>query len=125
LIFVRETSDPLTSLVKKIDQRLEAVTAKTPRNMGVFVIFDSKAEGLDNRLREIAAKEGLKRVSLCIGAPPPDYEVAAAADLTAAIYNPARRPEQKVKANFALRKGELDTATADAIVKALGDVLPK
>jgi hypothetical protein len=115
----------LTGLVKKIDQRLDAVTAKTPRPMGVYVIHDSKADGLDRQLREAAEKEGLKRVSVCIGAAPPDYAVAPQAEVTVVIYNPARRPEQKVTANFALRKGELDAAKADAIVKALGDVLPK
>src|SRR5262249_19193203 len=125
LIFVRETSDPLTSLVKKIDKQVDAMTAKPPRAMGVYVLFDSKADGLDKQLRGIAEKEGLKRVSLCIGAPPKDYAVAPEAEVTVVIYNPARRPDQHVKANFALRKGELDEKKTDAIVKAVSDVLPK
>jgi hypothetical protein len=64
-------------------------------------------------------------VSLGIGAPPKDYEVAKEADVTVVIYNVSRRGQQKVMANFALRLGELDEAKADAIVKALSDVLPK
>jgi hypothetical protein len=115
----------LTGLVKKIDQRLEAVTAKTPRGLGVYVLFDSKADGLDRQLREMVEKEALKRVNLCIGAPPGDYEVSNGADVTVVIYNVGRRGQQKVTANFALRKGELDEAKADAIVKAVADVLPK
>jgi hypothetical protein len=91
LIFVRETSDPLASLVKKIDQRLNEVTAKTPRPPGTFIIFDSKAEGLDMRLRGMAETESLHRVSLCIGAPPEDYEVAKEAEVTVVIYNYNRR----------------------------------
>jgi hypothetical protein len=115
----------LTGLVKKIDQRLGAAAAKTPRPLGAYVIFDSKADGLDKRLRGMAEKEALKRVTLGIGTAPPRYEVNREADVTVVIYTVGRRPEQKVTANFALRKGELDEAKADAIVKALSDVLPK
>ena len=115
----------MTGLVKKIDQRLEAAVGKTPRALGVYVIFVSNADGLDNKLRRMAEKEKLKRVSLCIGAPPPKYEVSGEADVTAVIYRLGRRRQEPVMANFALRKGELDEAKADAIVKALSDVLPK
>jgi hypothetical protein len=117
-------SEPLTGLVKKIEQRLDAAAGKTARPVGAYVIFVSDAEGLDQRLRGLAEKESLRRVSLCIGAPPPNYEVAGEADVTAVIYTVGRRSQQTVTANFALRKGELDEAKADAIVKALADVLP-
>ena len=36
-----------------------------------------------------------------------------------------QRRQEKVTANFARRKGELDGARADAIVKALTEALPK
>ena len=125
MIFVRETSDPLTSLVKKIDQQVDAAAGKAQRTLGVFVIVDSKADGLDKQLRAMAEKEGLKRVSLGIGTPPQNYEVSNEAAVTVVIYNVGRRGQQKVMANFALRECELDDAQADAIVKALSDVLPK
>jgi hypothetical protein len=118
----------LTGLVKKIDQAVEEASAKRPANsrgLGVFVVFDGNSDGLDKRLLGMAEKEGLKRVNLCIGDPPDDYELAGEADVTVVIYTVGRRPQQKVTANFALRKGELDEATADAILKALSDVLPK
>jgi hypothetical protein len=115
----------LTGLVKKIDQRLAAVAGKRTPAPGVYVIFIENSDGLDARLRAVAEKEGLKRVSLCIGAPPADYEVARDADVTAVIYGIGRHGEERVTANFALRKGELDEAKADAIAKALADVLPK
>lgn len=114
----------MTSLVKKIEQRLDTA-GKAPRTLGVYVIFDSKAEGLDKQLHGMAEKDALKRVSLGIGTPPQDYQVAGGADVTVVIYSGGRRPQQKVTANFALRKGELDEATTDAIVKALSEVLPK
>jgi hypothetical protein len=127
LIFVRETSDPLTRLVKKIDQRLDAVAGKTAAPLGAYVIFVNDADGLDQRLRGMAEKEALKRVNLCVGVPPAvsaAYEVAPEADVTVVIYSIARRG-QPVTANFALRKGELDKAKTKAIVKALSEVLPK
>jgi hypothetical protein len=125
LIFVHETSDDLTGLVKKIEQRLEAAAGKTKRPLGAYILFVANANGLDQQLRDLAEKESLKRVALAIGAPPKDYALAAEAEVTVVIYNPARRYEQKVTANFALRQCELDEAATDAIVKALSDVLPK
>ena len=115
----------MTGLVKKIDQRVDAAAGKTARALGVYVIFDSKADGLDKQLRRLAETQALKRVSLCIGAPPQDYGVAKEADVTVVIYSVGRRPQQKVTANFALRKGELDEAKADAILKAVAQMLPK
>ena len=125
MVFARETSGPLTSLVKKIDQRVDAAAGKAARPLGVYILFDSNAGGLDRQLRAMAEKEGLRRVSLCIGAPPEDYEVSREADVTVVIYHVGRRRQEKVTANFALRKGELDEAKADAIVKALSEALPK
>jgi hypothetical protein len=47
------------------------------------------------------------------------------AEVTVVIYNLGLRPQQKVMANFALRKGDLDEAKSDAIAKALSDMLPR
>ena len=112
----------MTGLVKKIDQRLDEAAAKQSqgRHLGVFIIFDSDAKGLDQQLRNLAEKEGLKRVSLCLGSPPAAYEVSKEAAVTAVIYD-----RGMVAANFALRKGPLAEAKRDAIVEALAKVLPK
>ena len=115
----------MTSLVKKIDQRVDAVAGKTARPLGAYVLFVNNADGLDKQLRGLAEKESLKRVSLCIGEPPGDYGVAKEADVTVVIYRVGPRRQEKVTANFALRKGELDEAKADAIVKALSEALPQ
>jgi hypothetical protein len=114
----------LTGLVKKIDEQLEAA-GKHPRALGAYIIFQNNSEGLDARLRAIAEKESLKRVSLCIGPVPDQYEIAKDADVTIVIYNPGTRPNQKVMSNFALRKGQLTPAKTEAIVKAFAAVLPK
>jgi hypothetical protein len=121
---VRETSDPLTSLVKKIDQRMQAAVGKTPRPLGAYVLFMNNSSGLDQRLRRLAETEAIKQVSLGIGVPPAGYAVAKEADVTVVVYTPARRGNQHVTANFALRKGELNDARIDDIVKAIGSVLP-
>jgi hypothetical protein len=112
----------LTSLVKKIDQRLQT-TAQSPNALAVYVLHMNNSNGLDQRLRTLAEKESLKRVMLGIGVPPQTYEIANEADLTVVVYRPARRG-QPVTANFALRKGELNDAKIDDIFKAIADVLP-
>jgi hypothetical protein len=114
----------LTGLVKKMDERLARAEGKTPEPLGVFVIFDSTSETLENELRTLAKREGVWNVTLSIGAAPPRYQVNAAADVTVVIYAAARRG-QPVTANFALRQEDLDDAKIEAIVKALSDVLPK
>lgn len=117
-------SDPLTSLVKKIDQRLQTVR-KTARPPGVYVLFDSKAGGLADQIRGMAKKEAIQRVLLCIGPPPRNYQVNGEAAVTVVIYRIGKRRLEPLPANFALRRGELDEAKVDAIVKALSDVLPR
>lgn len=127
MIFVREVSDPLTSLVKKIDQRVNeaaASRAKAAPELGTYIIFCKDAEGLDDQLRRLAEYESLTRVSFGIGAPPVDYNLASEADVTVVIYQVGRRGDP-VKANFALRINELDEKRSAAIVEALSKVLPK
>jgi hypothetical protein len=121
---VRETSDSLTSLVKKIDQRMQAAVGQTPRPLGAYVMFLSDSNGLDQRLRGWAEKDAIQRVALGIGAPPAQYEISNFADVTVVVYAPERRGKQTVAANFALRKGDLNDAKADEIVKAISAVLP-
>src|SRR4051794_26533895 len=101
MLFVRETSDSLTSLVKKIDQRMQAAHGRTKRALGSYVIFLNAAPGLDGQLRAIAAKEAVKRVALGIGVPPNDYQVDPEADMTVVVYSFGRPGGQKVTANFA------------------------
>lgn len=114
----------MTGLVKKIDQRVGAA-GKSPRTIGAYVIFIDNAEGLDKKIRETAEKEGIKHAAFGIGDVPNSYAVAKEADVTVVVYNPGRRNKQNVKANFALRQGELTDAKVDDIVKAISDVLPR
>jgi len=113
MIFAREVSGPLTSLVKKID---EATAKNSGARMGSFVVFCSDDEGLEKKLKELADKEGLKNIVLSIDNPsgPPKYKVAKEADVTVVLYN-----KHKVEANYTFKKGELDDK---GIEKVLGDI---
>src|ERR1019366_9284775 len=63
MIFAREVSDSLTSLVKQID----AETAKNSKaKMGSFVVFLSDDEKLEGKLKSLSDKEGLKKCILSI-----------------------------------------------------------
>lgn len=126
LIFAREISDDLTGLVKRIDKQLDETMARQKRTakLGVFVIFcTDDANGMQPKLKELSAKEGLKQVVLCTFAAegPRRYKVAKEAAFTVAVY----KNHEDVSANFALKKGALDKDKADAIVKAVTTVLPK
>jgi hypothetical protein len=119
MIFAREISGPLTSLVKKLD---EATVKNRDAMMGSFVVFCSDDEGLEKKLQELAGKEKLQELILSIDGPsgPAKYKIAKDADVTVVLYN-----EHKVEANFALKKGELDDKKIAEIVKALPKILPK
>jgi hypothetical protein len=117
MIFAREISDNLTSLVKKMD----AATAENKKaRMGSFVVFCTDDEGLEKKLKDLAEKENIKNTIFAIDNPagPKAYKVAKEADITVILYD-----KQTVKANHAYRKGELTAQAVDAIVKELPKIL--
>jgi hypothetical protein len=119
VIFAREVSDNLTSLVKKID----AATVKNSGcKMGSFVVFCNDEEGLAKKLKALAAKEGLKKTVLTVDNPagPTDYEIAKDADVTVVLYT-----KRKVKANYAFKKGELKDADIEKIVGDISKIIPE
>jgi len=119
MIFAREVSDSLTSLVKKID----AATAKNSGcKMGSFVVFCNDDEDLKDKLAKLAEKEGLKKCILTIDKPdgPPAYEIAKDADVTVVYYN-----KREVMVNRAFKKGELDDKAVSEVVAEIVKKLPK
>src|SRR5437660_673653 len=113
MIFAREVTGDLTSLVKKVD----AATAEhSDCRMGSFGVFCSDDEGLEKELKALAEKEKFKKVVLTIDNPsgPQGYKVAKDAAVTVVLYQ-----KQKVAANHAFKKGEL---TDEAIDKVVADV---
>src|SRR6516162_7990453 len=99
MIFAREVSDNLTSLVKKID----AATGENKKaRMGSFVVFCSDDEGLEKKLKALADKESIKNTIFAIDNPagPKAYKVAKDAEVTVILYD-----RQTVRSNHAYRKG--------------------
>ena len=118
MIFARENSPELTSLIKKID----AVTEQNKNHeMGSFVVFLSDKEGLDKDLQKLATDSGLKKIVLAIDNPagPQKYKVAKDADVTVVLYK-----EHVVKANYAFKKGQLKDHDVEKIVGDVSKILP-
>jgi hypothetical protein len=115
VIFAREISDGLTSLVKKIDQ-----ANASNKGMGSFVVFLGDQEGMEKKLKDLADKEQIKTTILTLDNPagPKGYNIAKEADVTVLFYK-----QKQVKANHAFKKGELKDV--DAVVKDLDKILPQ
>jgi hypothetical protein len=118
MIFAREVSGPLTSLVKKID---EATGKNSAAQMGSFIVYCSDDDKLENQLKELATKEKLKNIVLAIDGPtgPAKYKLAQDADITVVLYN-----DHKVEANFVFKKGQLDDKAVEKIVGEFKKIVP-
>jgi hypothetical protein len=119
MVFARDTSDKLTSLVKKID----AATAKhNGCSMGSFVVFCNDDEKLEDKLKDLVKKEKIEKTILTIDNPagPKGYNVNKNADVTVVLY-----VNKNVKANYAFKKGKLGDKDIEKIIGDLKKILPK
>jgi hypothetical protein len=118
MIFAREVSPTLVSLLKKIDA---ATAAHQDCRMGSFVTFLSDSPELPATLKEVAEREHIQTTILCTFAPagPSSYKIAPDADVTVILYT-----HRTVKVNYAFRKGELGEPEVDAVVADVAKVLP-
>jgi hypothetical protein len=116
MIFARESSDPLTALLKKID----ALTEKHKKQeLGTCAIFIDKNAKTKGALKVLAVKEELKHLILAtLDASPKGYDINQEADVTVLIYSGTA-----VKANQAFRKGELNDKAIEAIVKDVAKIV--
>ena len=120
MVFAREVSDPLTSLVKKIDA---ATASNSDCRMGSFVVFLNDDEGIDKKLKELAEKEHLEKISLSTmsnKAGPEPYKIDKDADVTVVLYS-----KNKCQANYAFKKGEMTDKDVNKIVEDLTKILPE
>jgi len=117
MIFAREVSDPLTSLVKKIDA---ATAANSKAKMGSFVVFLNDEESLTKTLTSLAGKENITKTVLAIDneTGPKGYAIAKDAAVTVVLYN-----KRKVAANYAFKKGELNSQAIEKIVADIPKIL--
>jgi hypothetical protein len=119
MIFAREVSDPLTSLVKKIDK---ATADNKEKRMGSFIVFLSDDEALEAKLKDLIKSDKIDHTVVTIEndvAGPKAYKVAKDADVTVVLYN-----KRDVKANYAFKKGEMSDKDVDKIVKDVSKILP-
>jgi hypothetical protein len=118
MIFAREVSPALTTLIKKVD---DATGKNSKAEMGSFVVFCSDSKDLEGQLKTMADKEKVKNCILAIDNPagPDKYDVAKDADITVVLYT-----NRTVKANYAFKKGELKDKDIEKIVGDITKILP-
>jgi hypothetical protein len=109
----------LTSLVKKLEQ---ATADHSDCKMGAFVVLLSDDDKMEEKLKELAEKEKLKKVVLTLDSPqgPPKYKIAKDADVTVILYD-----KKRVKKNLAYEKGKLTDQDVDAVLVAVKEILPQ
>ncbi len=116
MVFARKISDPLTSLVKKVDK----VNQEQGRTMGSFIVFLSDDEAMEKQLKALAEKQKLEKTALMLENPsgPSDYKIDKKADVTVILY-----VGKQVKVNRAYKKGEFKAEEVDKILKDLPKIL--
>src|SRR5262245_11590870 len=116
MVFAKEASDGLTSLVKKLDK---ATAAKKSCSAASFVVYMSDDKDLEEKLKKLAEKEKLENTVLTIdnAGGPKNMNISKDADVTVVVYL-----KKEAKANFAFKKGELTSAQVDKIVAEFGKI---
>ncbi len=118
-IFARKITEPLTSLVKKIDR---LVAKNKDKKLSAFVVLLSDdADADEAKLKELAKKHKIKATPLTVFegiAGPPSYKIAKDADVTVLMWD-----RRKVKVNYAFGKDGLNKKSVKAIVKDTAKIL--
>ncbi len=120
VVFARNPED---AEVQKLIAALDAATVKNSKaEMGSYVVFlveDEKKQ--ESTVKEIANKNGLKKIVLSIDSPqgPSKYNISKDADVTVLLYT-----ERVVKANYSFAKGKLDDKAIDAVVADVAKIVP-
>lgn len=116
-VFARTTSEPLTSLVKKIDAEI----AKKPSLKSFVVVLTDDADKTADTLKAMAQECGLKHIPLTLmesPAGPPAYKIAENADVTVMLWKGTN-----VKVNHAFAQGQFTEKDAQAIMNDLPKIL--
>jgi hypothetical protein len=121
MLFAREVTGPLSSLLKQLDA---AVTKNKDADMRSFAVFLSEdADDMAEKLKAVAEKEKISdNVPLTVVeeiAGPAAYKLDKDAEVTVMLYT-----KGKVVSNFAYKTGELKDKDVKAIVAQLPKILP-
>jgi hypothetical protein len=118
-IFTRAITDDLTGLVKEIDA---AVKANQDKKMASFtVVLTDDADKTEEQLKALAKEAKIEKVPLTLmegAAGPPKYKIAKDAEVTVLLWR-----GQKVKANHAFGKGQLNKQKIKEIVADTSKIL--
>jgi hypothetical protein len=118
-VFAREITDDLTSLVKKIDEKIVDNTDK--KMAGFVVLLTDDPDAAESRLKELADKHKIEKTPLTVFdgiAGPPNYSIAKEADVTVIMWVDGR-----VKVNYVFEKGKLDKAAIEKIMDDTAKIL--
>jgi len=117
MVFARETSEPVTKLIKELD----AATAKNgDAKMGSFFVFLSDDEAMQKKLESIAKKEDLKKTVLTLDnkTGPENYNIAKDAEVTVVLYK-----GRKVVKNYTFTKGQMKEKDVEKVIADLPEIL--
>jgi hypothetical protein len=111
-VFVREITPDLTSLVKKLEQQVQAGSPKTK----AFVVLMSDDDKAESKLKDLAKAAKIEKVLLMVDNPagPKSLKIAKDADVTVVLYN-----QKKVTKTLAYEKGKLNAKAADEVAAAV------
>lgn len=113
-VFVRDTNcDSFKKLAKKLDEQLQG----DKEMRGFVVVLTEDAEGTEKSLKEMAEKEGLKKLPLTMfsgKAGPEGYKIAADAHITVMMWK-----DSKIVANHAFKAENFKPESVDKIVEDL------
>ncbi len=118
-MFAREITDNLTSLVKQIDEKINAHTDQ--KMAGFLVLLTDDPDAAEPRLKEPAEKHKIDKTPLTVYdglAGPENYKIDKAADVTVMMWVGGQ-----VKVNHVFEKGKLDKAAVERIVKDTAKIL--
>lgn len=90
--------------------------------MGSFVVLMTDDDKMEESLKKLAEKEGLKKLVLTIDNPngPPKWKISKDADVTVVLY-----VKNTVKETFAFEKGKLDDKSIDKVIAGLDGIKPE
>lgn len=121
IVFARSLSDPLGKLVHKMDKLMVEHKAADLQAWVTFLAEDQTA--FDPQVVQWGKKHATGKVPMAVfedTVGPPTYLLHREADVTMLLS-----VKQKVVANFAFRKGELNDAVIDQIVKTVPQITKK
>jgi hypothetical protein len=118
VVFARELTPGVKSLIKQIDQATEKHQAQ---DLCSFAVFCSDNEKLADDIKSFASKEKVSKMILAIDNPagPQNYSISKDADVTVFFYEGLT-----VKSNHAFRRGELNEAAVARILADVKTILP-